>query len=91
MTTRTTAEYTAPVMAATDANTPMRFAKDFRNAVLTLVAAGFTGTVTVFGSTSEDRPDLDNASSAINLYAPINVINLDDSFNVEGTTGIVFT
>ena len=91
MALRNTATYTAAAIGAADANTPMWFCKDFKNCTLTFFATWATATVKVYGSSMEDRPDLDSAASATNEYVAIETINADTWDIVDWATGIART
>lgn len=68
------------------------FAADFRNAVLSLVSDGggdAAMTIKVVGSIAVNPPDFAAPASPDNQYATIQIINLADSVEVNGNTGVV--
>jgi len=90
------ASYTTAALDAANEYTPMWFCEDAKHVVLTFIAAGATATVKVYGSdtiTDADtaRPVLSAASSATNLFVPIEVIDRDTGTAYDGTTGIAWT
>jgi|AntRauTorckE6833_2_1112554.scaffolds.fasta_scaffold04809_6 hypothetical protein len=67
-------------------------ADDFRNAVLSLVTDGggtAAMTVKVVGSIQRNPPDFAKPSSVDNQWSTVQVINLENSTEINGDTGIV--
>lgn len=88
---RNTTEYSTDTMDAANENTPMLNCKDYRNAILTIVAANSAAaTIKVYWSSLDARPDLDNAVSATNIYSTIESVNLNDGIKTDWGTWIVF-
>ena len=90
MSLRTNLKYDLGTLGANGEATNMVLSQDFRNATFTINCAGTAGfTIKFYSSNSEDQPDLSSASSATNLYAETQVIDLNDGAGIAGTTGLV--
>lgn len=76
---------------AANEDTKMIRAKDFRNAIFTVVADNSAAcTLKFYTSNQEARPDLDSAASATNEYATTEVIDLESGDGVDWDTGVVY-
>jgi len=89
MSLRNTVNYDLWTLNAANEYTPMIFIKDFTHVSMTVIAANSANaTVKFYISDSEARPSLAAVASAINIYSPVEVINVDTGAVVDGSTWI---
>lgn len=89
---RHTASYNLGTISS-NTSTKMVLSKDFRNAVFTVITAGFTWTIKFYSSNSDPdtRPDLTSAVSATNKYSTCQVVYLEDGSSIAWATWVAFT